>query len=1057
MFNSYRFMEGYDRMSLRWNGSGAVNVTGSVFSTCTANIVFTDDNVRAVYIDWDDGTNAEGVRSNDKEFANYQWKQITKPTGSIDVEHTYTSTGIFAPVIQIVNSTGIVSAYYGSDTTNTDVSPYYDNPTHQTFEVIDGTATGIMNVENKRVLSGIDNSMFEEYGSQAIAVQIAPLVSGADMTAYFPNPVLEVTALVENTMFKTSGNSDKYSTAAGAGVRVEKFYWTGSSIATQKGVDEDFSGKDPAVVKEVLKVKFVNPKYKPSSTERYDNYAANDAYKNLKIFILTKRTNTSGNIKWYPVAYVSAGSPIKESEDSRRFITMDFSQSRAKAANVTNSSYRFDLGKSWFSPAYEWSTENGYAGELRYFNFLTSTSTSNHKVSYSYNMVREDGLNGQSFIASAPYKAKAFNDDTTHTDWALSEEQRWRVNQFTLDDFGRFTDQYHLVRNSMVPSSQTTYPPTSAASSTVSSIINNKPDVFRITPVTTSGTLGTQQMTKLDYNLGAGAKNFTADYSTAAFQNGESQLVSLSGMNSGDFEFHNSSDSRGDNEYFIFLFDKPTNKVFMNISNFANNLIYNSLSGSSFDTPWSINGLSYLALENSGSIRQNAYWKSVPFDDTTKVSREYRDVTNKKYVEQSTALAQSGYLSFDMPLDWGKIQFEHLTGGQFATNTITSGTYDIKVTGTVSDPGDSNGELGNYLKLAMDDSGTLMSGTFGTPNEVGSFRLMAFITNTGSSSAADCLNRPLWVARPKGNYSNAAWDGADLYIYYGTDDTNYDPINLVGNTGVELTLRRINIYDVMTGCSKIYKATAEAGSANAHDYPPVDANHATAFPQTYCLSGASGGLTSFGDDVVSAWQGDSNSKYAMRISVSGGLVSGNANLFPNIWNVFDATESHVEIITEIDDTAYCLNSIPMTSDISITRAGTYYQSITRKGKVYISRTGDQIQSIGFSSVALGNERDSTAFTKQGPSTLYGNLHDIRRLQQNNVRVYWDEIQKDGTFVRFWGVIVSIQENHAVNGPQAVKSFACQMTVSDIALIDGNSNLMTDIFPLGGVESDETYS
>jgi len=105
-------------MSFKWNGSGAVNVTGSVFTTCTGNLVFTDDNVRAVYIDWDDGTDPQGVRSNKKEYANYQWQQITKPTGSIDVEHTYTGTGVYAPVIQVLNSEGIVSAYYGSDTTN---------------------------------------------------------------------------------------------------------------------------------------------------------------------------------------------------------------------------------------------------------------------------------------------------------------------------------------------------------------------------------------------------------------------------------------------------------------------------------------------------------------------------------------------------------------------------------------------------------------------------------------------------------------------------------------------------------------------------------------------------------------------------------------------------------------------------------------------------------------------------------------------------------------------------------------------------------------------------
>ena len=54
---------------------------------------------------------------------------------------------------------------------------------------------------------------------------------------------------------------------------------------------------------------------------------------------------------YYPITYVSAGSPIKKAKDPLRFITMDFSQSRAKASNVSLASYRYDLGKSWFQSA----------------------------------------------------------------------------------------------------------------------------------------------------------------------------------------------------------------------------------------------------------------------------------------------------------------------------------------------------------------------------------------------------------------------------------------------------------------------------------------------------------------------------------------------------------------------------------------------------------------------------------------------------------------------------------------------------------------------------------
>ena len=513
-----------------------------------------------------------------------------------------------------------------------------------------------------------------------------------------------------------------------------------------------------------------------------------------------------------------------------------------------------------------------------------------------------------------------------------------------------------------------------------------------------------------------------------------------------------SGNPRKDNEYLLMLLPKKTNKLFFNISNYAKNLIRANLSGASFDTPWKISGLSYLSIDNSGSSIQNAYWKTVPFEDTTKVSMEYRDTGSKKYIEQSNSLSQSGYLSYDMPLDWDSVSLTNLCGGQFDTTTQTSGSNDLLLTGTIAVAADTDAIIDNYLKFTLDaGSETLMDDTFkGTPSQksggVGAFRYIAFVQNTGSSTAADSMNKPMWCARSGESGDTNGWDASTLmHFAIGDDSTNYGLSNLVGNTGVVLLFRRINIYDIVTGVSKV-----ELNPTGGTSKIPVDATRGAGFGQTYFLSGSAS--STVGSAIKDAWEDDD--LYALKISLSGTVGT---HTFPSVWNIFDATESHVEVVTEIDDTAYNLNSVPMTSDISITRAGTYFSAITRRGKVYISRTGDQIQNIGFSSVALGNERNSEAFTKSGPGTLYGNLHTIRKLQENNVRVYWDEIQKDGTFVRFWGVVVNIQENHAINGPQAIKSFNCQMTVSEIALIDGNSKLMTDIFPLGGIESVPDYT
>jgi len=236
------------------------------------------------------------------------------------------------------------------------------------------------------------------------------------------------------------------------------------------------------------------------------------------------------------------------------------------------------------------------------------------------------------------------------------------------------------------------------------------------------------------------------------------------------------------------------------------------------------------------------------------------------------------------------------------------------------------------------------------------------------------------------------------------------------------------------------------------------------------LSGTASTLTSFGTAFSAAWK--SGEYYPLRVTLSGAVLTTNGgHRFPEIFNVFDATESHVDIVKEVDDSGFNLNGVPITSDLSVTRSATFYTAITKKGQVYISRTGDSIQNISFTSVALGNVDSSTAFADiwdetvsypngnicDNKGTLYWNLHQLRDLQARSLRVYWDEKQKDGTFVRYFGIITSLSENNQAGGPQTPTSFTFNMVVSEIALISGDYQLMTDLFPLGGILSDRAYT
>jgi hypothetical protein len=483
-------------------------------------------------------------------------------------------------------------------------------------------------------------------------------------------------------------SSTDTTTPVGTSRSVKKISTTLTGLATASGVT-DVGDETWGQCAEVLKVTYKNPKYITAPLD----YDANDAYKNLKIFVLVKDDDDN----YQPVTYVSAGCPIKKSNDPLRNITMDFSQSRAKASNVSIDSYRYDNGKVWFNPVDQWVVSGSIFGDQ------TEQTGQLKPVSYTYSNVRPDGMAGMATINSI--SALAFDDSASLAKWGQNStvSQLYRVDQFIVDEFGKFTDQYHMLRMSADPNTTD-----KDGTGNVSSISDNKPYVFRMTPAIDWD--NEANITTIDGN--SSPANQTANYTTEAFANSSDQMVSLSGMNTQTFEYIGESE-RNANEYLLLLFTSKTNKLFFNISNYANSLINTNLSGASFTTPWKISGISYLALENSGTAKQNAYWKSVEFDDTTKVSMEYIDTGSDTYTEQSSSLSQSGYLSYDMPLDWSATTMKQLCGGALAPSAAydEEGFDDIPITGTCGTSVDE-GTYGSQNPVQLDtDSRTAVSGT----------------------------------------------------------------------------------------------------------------------------------------------------------------------------------------------------------------------------------------------------------------------------------------------------------------------------------------------------------
>jgi hypothetical protein len=260
-------------------------------------------------------------------------------------------------------------------------------------------------------------------------------------------------------------------------------------------------------------------------------------------------------------------------------------------------------------------------------------------------MSRPDGL-----LGSATYTL--FSTSQIWDTNATSATSNSIYDQVVLDDYGRFPDQYHLSRVSVEPSSSASY---------VSSITTNKPNVFRITPaiswaVTSDGTTAASAANARIYPtkiLDSGTNaSMSKDYTEAAFNNvsGTSGLVSVSGMNA--MTFYDVSNTARANavEYVLCMFDKKTNKVFLNMSNYSDNMASTYASTVwGTDPAWDIAGVYYLSVENKGSPTQNAIWKPLEFNDTTQIIKEYRDTTNDTYTTLRAPLSKSGYISFDTP------------------------------------------------------------------------------------------------------------------------------------------------------------------------------------------------------------------------------------------------------------------------------------------------------------------------------------------------------------------------------------------------------------------------
>ena len=191
-----------------------------------------------------------------------------------------------------------------------------------------------------------------------------------------------------------------------------------------------------------------------------------------------------------------------------------------------------------------------------------------------------------------------------------------------------------------------------------------------------------------------------------------------------------------------------------------------------------------------------------------------------------------------------------------------------------------------------------------------------------------------------------------------------------------------------------------------------------------------------GDDVDPKGKWDFAS-FAIMIGINVNNASG---FNTQVVSVQPYGDENTQLIKIVDANHVTLNDIAIAQSISFNRQGKFQTITDRFGKSEIRKMGANGGQITFGSVDLGDTNEQ------------GNRKKMKEHQQNATPVYLDVTHKSGEKTRFFGVIVSMSEDHPV-GKQNPK-YAIKMQVSHLIELDSAGVLLSDKISIGG-KTDES--
>ena len=197
-------------------------------------------------------------------------------------------------------------------------------------------------------------------------------------------------------------------------------------------------------------------------------------------------------------------------------------------------------------------------------------------------------------------------------------------------------------------------------------------------------------------------------------------------------------------------------------------------------------------------------------------------------------------------------------------------------------------------------------------------------------------------------------------------------------------------------------------------------------------------------DVSNRWNA-TNKKYGLMWVIVGDGFPGDAHgkfgYGPDVYHSFPASNNHSTLIDIVDPMHVSLNTHAIAQSVSYNHKGRYQIIEDRMGKAEIRKIGATGGTLTFGGVDL-KDTDGT-FTRD----------KFYEYQKRAVPVYFDITHKSGNISRFFGVIISMSEDHPV-GLQHGK-FGVTMQCSHMIFMNSSGNILSDGYvSLGGDLIDE---